>query len=226
MRLAITQLLQQTEAEFTNELNSKKQAIDKVHQQLRDTSAQLGEQRRKYEAELAESKIRDTRKLKISNLTPAINEERAKLERLQQTLGSQVGAIDSTMQLGDADQNLSISSDLQATQILSAIDLNTQPLDPNSQAVLDATLPSASILRARLTAYQSNNAGLEDGVKALQSTSSELAAKYRVIIGLCTGTEEGKVDGVLGGLLRAVESERGVELNRVRDFLVRVGEDN
>ena len=130
------------------------------------------------------------------------------------------------MQLGDADQGLSISDDLQATQILSSIDLNTQPLDTNSQAILDAILPPASVLRARLAAYQSNNAGLEDGVKALQSKSSELAAKYRAIIGLCTGTEEGKVDAVLGGLLRAVESERGVELNRVRDFLVRVGEDS
>lgn len=130
------------------------------------------------------------------------------------------------MQLGDADQNMSISEDLQATQILSQVDLTTQGLDPNSGAVLDATLPPASVLRARLAAYQSNNAGLEEGVKALQSKSSELAAKYRVIIGLCTGTEENKVDAVLSGLLRAVESERGVELNRVRDFLVRVGEDS
>jgi hypothetical protein len=99
-------------------------------------------------------------------------------------------------------------------------------LDTKSQAVLNANLPSASVLRARLAAYKSNNAALEDGVVQLQSKSSELAAKYRVIIGLCTGTEETKVDSVLPGLLRAVESERGVELGRVREFLVRVGEDS
>lgn len=130
------------------------------------------------------------------------------------------------MQIGDADDGLSIPATSQAGQILSTIDLSTQSLDPNSHALLDATLPPASVLRARLAAYKSNNTSLEDGVKALQSKSSELAAKYRVIIGLCTQTEESKVDGVLSSLLRAVESEQGVELGRVRDFLVRVGEDS
>jgi len=51
---------------------------------------------------------------------------------------------------------------------------------------------------------------------------SELAAKYRKIISMCTGVEEDNVDGVLHNLLRAVESESDVELGRVRDFLQRV----
>ena len=129
------------------------------------------------------------------------------------------------MKLGDADVDFSIPKTSPQGLLLKNVDLNTQALDQGQLQFFDASLPPAHILRARLAAYQSNNMGLEDGVKALQSKSSELAAKYRVIIGLCTGTEEKKVDALLGGLLRAVESERDVELGRVREFLQRVGED-
>lgn len=222
--LAITTLLQENQAEFTAEIEAKQSAIDKIHQNLRETSKRLGEQRQKYEFEQQEAKVRDIRKLKITNLIPAIEDEGGKLNRLQQQLGMQVSDGNGQMKLGDADAELSIQKGSQQGIMLGNIDLNAQPLDQGQAHLLNTTLPPAHVLRARLAAYNSNNASLEEGVKALQSKSSELAAKYRVIIGLCTGTEEKKVDALLGGLLRAVESERDVELGRVREFLMRVGE--
>jgi regulatory protein SWI6 len=44
-----------------------------------------------------------------------------------------------------------------------------------------------------------------------------------MVISLCTGVEESKVDTHLENLLRAVESEQNdVEITRVREFLQRV----
>lgn len=44
------------------------------------------------------------------------------------------------------------------------------------------------------------------------------------MVALCTGVGDGMVEELLGGLVAAVESERGedVEVGRVRDFLRRV----
>jgi hypothetical protein len=67
-----------------------------------------------------------------------------------------------------------------------------------------------------------NNESLESEVRNLKRKSGDLESKYRRIIGLCTHVEESKIDGVLGNLCRAVESEGDVELGRVREFLHKV----
>lgn len=59
-------------------------------------------------------------------------------------------------------------------------------------------------------------------MRDLQSKSSELANKYRKVVGLCTGTPVEKVDQVAPKLLRAIESEPNVDLRRIREFLTRV----
>ena len=99
-----------------------------------------------------------------------------------------------------------------------------------------SSLPSPSILRARLSAYTNNNAVLEANLANLKSRSSDLEAMYRKVIALCTNTDEDKIDGLLESLVQAVESEAGivsaetagagVEENpadgRVREFLRKV----
>jgi hypothetical protein len=60
-------------------------------------------------------------------------------------------------------------------------------------------------------------------VGELRSKSRELEVKYRKTISLCTRVPEERIDDVLEGLWRAVDSEGGdVELGRVREFLTRV----
>jgi regulatory protein SWI6 len=225
MFAAITTLLSETETEFTKEIDAKQAVIDKIHFQLRDCSRELGEQRRRLEGVQAEAKVRDMRKLKIANLIPAIEEERTRLAQLQQQLGQP--SSDVQLKLGDADEDLAIPAGASPANILSNINPSPhQPLvlDQAQRQLLAATLPPAHVLRARVNAYKANNQQLEEGVKGLQSKSSELAAKYRSIISMCTGTEEKKVDSVLENLLRAVESENDIELARVREFLQRVGD--
>lgn len=204
-------------------MESKQSAIDSIHSKLRESSAQLGEERRRLDSLLSRSKSLEERKLKISNLKRAIEEEKAQLANIQQHQSISNGT---PMNLGDADQLLALPAAI-PTNILSSISLSSPQQQP---AVLDqahrhllASLPSPSVLRARVGAYKSNNTALKDRVQSLESQSTELAAKYRKIISLCTRVEEANVDNVLENLLRAVESETNdVELGRVREFLARV----
>lgn len=75
-----------------------------------------------------------------------------------------------------------------------------------------------------MLAYKRNNAKLSAKAKALQNRSSELEAQLRRVVALCTGVSERKVEGMIEGLVAAVESERGenVPVGRVREFLRRV----
>lgn len=84
-------------------------------------------------------------------------------------------------------------------------------------------LPTSLVLRARTHAYRQNNTHLESQAKALQSQSSELERQLRKVVSLCTGVEAERIEEMVGGLWRAVESEGAdVEVGRVREFLRRV----
>lgn len=220
--LAITTLLAESQAEFAREMNKKQGAVDELHAALRDTSRELGEKRQVLEILQKEANEREARKLKTANLRRAYEEERGRLQQMQAQFGQNVQTGD--LQLGEADQGLNVSDE--ATKVLSNLDFRpNQPLviDRGQRQILANALPPVHILRARLAAYTSNNQAMEDSVRDLQSKSSELAGKYRKVIGLCTGVEEEDVDRHLENLLRAVESEHtDVELHRVRDFLTRV----
>lgn len=208
--IAITSLLNETEKEFTSEIQAKQTVIDSIHAELREASAQLGEEQRRLERLQARAKEREERKQKTANLQKAAEEEQFRLSQIQQQHGHMANG-DGQMRLGDADKAFSpLPAGIPSGAVLH---------DPH----LAASLPSASILRARLNAYITNNEALEAEVRNLKGNSRKLEAKYRRIISLCTRVEEDKIDGVLNNLYRAVDSEHGdVELVRVREFLQKV----
>jgi regulatory protein SWI6 len=204
-------------------MSTKQSQIDAIHVSLRDSSAECGKERSLLDASRLRVKESKERKHKVFNLKRAAEEERARLLHLQQQYGQMIG--EDGIQLGDADQDLSIPAGAVPANILSTINPNHhQPhvLDQAQRQVL-ASLPPTHVLRARVNAYKADNENLAESVRGLQSKSSELADKYREIISLCTNVDEGHVDGFLDSLLRAVESEQDdVELARVREFLSRV----
>lgn len=204
-------------------MSAKQSTIDSIHVQLRDSSAALGKSRNRLEEIREQAKQREELKQKIANLTRASEEERARLRQLQHQYG-QLGG-EGEVQLGDADKGLAIPTGAFPANILSNINPTAhqpQILD-QAQRQLLASLPPTQVLRARVNAYKDNNEQLSQSVQGLENKSSNLAATYRKIISLCTQVEEDKVDGVLDNLLRAVESEpEGVDLSRIREFLVRV----
>ncbi|KAL3418487.1 start control protein Cdc10 [Phlyctema vagabunda] len=214
---SIASLLSGIEKEFTKEMDSKQAIIDSYHSQLRESSADLGTQRRRLEVLQARVKEIQERKVRIANLKRAREEESNRTTQMLRQHGHTKS--DTLLRLGDADKNFAINPE--TSKALESITLG-QALDQTQKALMN-TLPSASVLRATLNAYQNNNSTLEERAKELKSKSTDLGSKYRRIISLCTGVEETKVDGHLDNLMRAVESEQNdVELGRVRDFLQRV----
>lgn len=125
-----------------------------------------------------------------------------------------------------------IRTDIKVSEADAGLDIDTNilgsPLEPfvmtPEKRAYIATLPSTAILNARVAAYRKHNAHLEDEAKTLQSQSGDLESHLRKIVSLCTDISEEKVDEMVDGLIAAVASESGddVEVGRVRDFLRRV----
>ncbi len=160
-------------------------------------------------------------KQKIHNLKRSADEQKVRLHQLKGMTNGETPFPN--VRVGEADSGLQINPD-----VLSDLPISAE-MDPQSSLRQDqlsylASLPKPQVLRARLLAYRENNRDLRDQAKKLKSRSSELEEKYRRVVALCTGVEEGKVEELLGGLVAAVESERGedVEVGRVREFLRRV----
>ena len=84
----------------------------------------------------------------------------------------------------------------------------------------DGSIPSATVLRARIQALKNRTELTRTGVASLKSRSKDIEIKYRKVVALCTGISEDDVDTVLESLVRAVESEKGeLEVGRGRRFL-------
>lgn len=86
----------------------------------------------------------------------------------------------------------------------------------------DASLPEAHILSAQASTYDSLIASLHTHLVSLRARDTELEAKYRKVVALCTNVPEDRVDDVLQQLVQAVESEPENDVSRVREFLKRV----
>lgn len=203
------------------EVEARQAQIDSIHAKLREASANLGEERRAMEARQERNRQREERDLKIANLTRAAEEEGIKLLQLQQQFHQRTSDLDLEMHLGDADKSLAVPPVPTDLNITPTRNSNHQLDHTQKQAFLNQ-LPSVHVLQARIMAYKANNDALKKSVQELKSKDTGRIAKYKRIISLCTGVDIQKVDEVIEGLARAVESENEVDLKRVREFLTRV----
>lgn len=224
---AAQSILTQTCSQFTTELTKSQNLVDQQNAALRSIATQHKAEQDRLEALQSRAKDRSDRARKIANLRRSITEQQM---RAQQR-GSPVAG-------GNNGNSNSSSQDHQETSTPPStdahkIEYNALPSSPSPSASSDAqkaylsSLPPASILRARLAAYSSNNAALEGKLAALKGRSLELEAQYRKVVALCTGTEEVRVEGLLESLVAAVESEDSggqgvVDVGRVREFLRKV----
>jgi ankyrin repeat protein len=98
----------------------------------------------------------------------------------------------------------------------------TLPLLSIGDADADFANASPALISAALPVYKGLNASLAAHLTSLKARDTELEAKYRKVVALCTGVDENKVDSVLPQLVQAVESEPENDVGRVREFLKRV----
>ncbi|KAI5919168.1 start control protein cdc10 [Camillea tinctor] len=194
---SITHLLNETSSSFQADMKKKQADLDSLHASLRAITTQVGDARRTLESLQAAAKSQALTRQKIFNLSRGRDEEQKRLLRLEQTHGP-------------LDPNSSWETELNSVLGAGGSDgLKSIP-----------TLPSATILRARIQALKNRTDLTRKGVGSLKGRSKDIEIKYRRVVALCTGVHESEVDAVVDGLLRAVESEKGeLEIGRVRRFL-------
>lgn len=213
---ALTSMLTQNLASHKELLTQRTEQIDRLNEQIQEFSAVQKAELERLQETHARIKLRSEKQAKIANLRRILDEKRARAqpETLQQVLD--LGAADSAL----------LSEDL--SSILPSIPSEDSPIEPGQRTLFTSALPAPSDLRARIHAYSSNNAQLQDQANELRSRSSELEGLYRRVVSLCTQVDEDKVEEALPNLLAAVESERGGgiesqgDVGRVRDFLRKV----
>ncbi|KAI0529854.1 apses-domain-containing protein [Xylaria digitata] len=195
---SITHLLNETSNSFQVEVKRKQTDLDSLHATLRSTSTQLNDARRTLESLQAAVKSQLLTRQNVFNLTRGREEEQKRLAKIEQSQGS----LD--------ESSISWEADLQSLPELGS----------HGERRDDGSIPSATVLRARIQALKNRTELTRTGVASLKSRSKDIEIKYRKVVALCTGISEDEVDTVLDGLVRAVESEKGeLEVGRVRRFL-------
>ncbi|KAF2089401.1 start control protein cdc10 [Saccharata proteae CBS 121410] len=227
---AMSSFLSQVDSQFNAEIRLKQDIIDRTNATIQSLSTQ----QRNLTAHLTSlqhrTRLRAERHQRILNLHSAIKDQRARLTRTGTVpLQKVVNASKENVDVGDADSaaettiQLEQLADAALSTPLDLDNLDLQRLTPLQQSII-RNLPSSGHLRASLSAYRSNNGKLQAQAAALKARNGELEQQLRKVVALCTGVEEGMVEQLLGGLLKAVESEtgEGVEVGRVREFLRKV----
>ncbi|KAI9890713.1 MAG: transcriptional regulator swi6 [Vezdaea aestivalis] len=195
---------------FGEEQQGKQRLIDGTHNELREESAKLSEERRELAALQASAAERSQLRQRIINLRQNINTERslaqpspARLNGL--TEGVDTLPMDAVRVARDADVGIAIS-----------IDASLLPADPDApmdqrQLEYIASLPPVEVLLAQTRSYEAINAELRGRVQNLKNRSIERENTYRKVVAKALGCSEMEVDKQVPGLLAALESETDLE---------------
>lgn len=199
---SITHLLTETSANFQEEIKNKQKNIDTLHTNLRSTTADVNDVRRKLEEAQAKVKVQQLARQKVNNLQRAEERERYRLTQLEQSTGRR-------------DIASANGWEAESNTLLATINATT-----NGEPDADVKLPSTALLRARIEAVRQQTESTRQSVVALKGRSREVEGRYRHLVALATKCRDEDVDSTMEGLLKAVESEKGeLEIGRVRRFL-------
>ncbi|KAI5951022.1 SWI6 [Candida jiufengensis] len=194
---SIQQLLSDTNFEYANILNSKRQQIKTLDQALHDATI-ITANNRFQTKKLKENLIKlDNLKLQVANVSDKLilsKQEYFSDNDLQQEQFNEV-------QNYDADEPFIIKP------IYEKI-INNESLDDlkNDQNIMKNLQP-VNTLKARINAYKQINENLENELQNLIDYS-ELTSKFKNVVSICTNVGIGEVDELLNGLLEAVEGQQ------------------
>lgn len=188
---SIQQLLSNTNVEYENILNSKREQIKQLDRALHDATIVTANNRFNTK-KITEKLINlDNLKLQVANVTD-------KLALSKQELNEE---IDDTKEY-DADAPFIIP------QIYDKLKKGKDPIqDLKTDDYLLSQLQPAPILKARIQAYKDINSKLEKELKTLVDYS-DLTSKFKKVVSICTNVGVNEVDEFLDGLLEAVEGQQ------------------
>jgi regulatory protein SWI6 len=186
------------QSQFSAEIRLMQDRVDGTTADIQDVSSQQKGFSSQAEAQQSQTRARQDRKRRNQNLRRAVMDMRERILSKSNRMNGEAGITLPLLSIGDADADFARR-------------------DPSSPYAQDPTT-----LNAGLPVYKGLNASLAAHFTSLKARDSELEAKYRKVVALCTGVEESKVDSVLPQLVQAVESEPENDVGRVREFLKRV----
>lgn len=187
---SIQQLLANTNAEYEGILNSKREQIKQLDRALHDATIVTANNR--FNAKKITEKLvqLDNLKLQVANVTDKLTLSKQELDE----------KLDDSKEY-DADEPFVIKpifEKLKAGELVEDL--------KNDETVLNQLQP-APILKARINAYREINARLEKELQTLVDYS-ELTAKFKKVVSICTNVGINEVDEFLDGLLEAVEGQQ------------------
>ncbi|KAF2650828.1 apses transcription factor-like protein [Lophiostoma macrostomum CBS 122681] len=234
-------ILQSTAMQFTQEARIKQDNIDRTNETIAQLSAYQKTEQQRLEHLRARLRLRQDRAKRIANLKRwlepqrhmlAVNAGMSNFQEKRKIGYADVEGAGLTINDGDlpyevrsaGDRLMRKASDGPA-YLLTPLPVDFNSLPPN-KAVALAHLPSISTLRQRLEAYVQDNMSLAQRSHKLKEKDDQLEIMYRKVVSLCTKVDEDRIDGVLEGLVLALDSEpcngSTVEVGRVREFLRKV----
>lgn len=196
---SIQELLANTNAEYERVIHAKKTEINAMNKELRDATIVTANNR--FLARNIIKKIGqvDTMKMQMTNINDRIQALK------KDTSGNEHGDIFED-DIGADGQTL-LKFDADEPFIIRAIyDKLAKGEEVEPTPELLESLPPASVLKARLKAYEEVNKNLEEELQQLQDYSV-LTAKFKKVVSFCTGVGVNEVDELLDGLLEAVEGQ-------------------
>ncbi|KAK6463729.1 transcription factor [Scheffersomyces coipomensis] len=192
---SIQQLLTNTNVEYDSILSSKKQQIKSLNDALHNTTIVTANNRFLTKKVVEKLVQLDNLKLKMANINDRLS--------LIKSEGSSV------VEEGDEDDHKQFDADepFIIRPIYDRLIKKESVEDLKSNEELLSSLQPVPILKARIKAYKHINAKLESDLKELMDYS-ELAAKFKKVVSICTGVDINEVDELLDGLLEAVEGQQ------------------
>ncbi|KAI5963556.1 SWI6 [Candida pseudojiufengensis] len=199
---SIQHLLSDTNHQYANILNSKRQQIKTLDQALHDATITAANNRFQSK-KLKENLINlDNLKLQVVNVTD-------KLLLLKQEYNNNNDKDTNEEEQEKFDENQQYYAD--APYIIEPIYkkiTNNESLDDlKNDTDLMKSLPPINSLKAKINAYKQINENLENELQSLIDYS-ELTSKFKNVVSICTNVGIGEVDELLDGLLEAVEGQQ------------------
>lgn len=220
--------IEKLDASFEVEIGDKQNLINSMRNQLRNATSVLNERRGQLEHLQEISHKMNEWQQSAQSLERAVEEEDRKFNQKQRSNkevkpDTDDDSVKSESVSGESGHSGQMMNPVLSLSFEGNFDAD-QPFRiwPGSDEL--AKLPTA-VLQARIVAYKKNEEKLLSTASELRGRSAELERKFRRVISLCTGVEESKVDGLLKGLVKAVESDPSdVDISRVAGFLRKVDE--
>jgi regulatory protein SWI6 len=234
-------ILQSAAMQFTQEARLKQDTIDRTNEAIAQLSALQKTEQHRLEILRARVRTRQDRTKRIANLRRWTDAQRHALSvtvgsievRQKRRIGDAdtegvpptmiVRAEDLPIELLAAGQHLPRQASHGPAYLSTPLPIDLAPL-ALQKAPLFASLPTVDDLRRGLDMYVQINSQLKDRSRQLKEKDGQLELMYRKVVCLCTKVDEERVDGVLEGLVEALDSDPldGVEVGRVREFLRKV----